>query len=123
MTKPKVKIIPRGGIAFVTHGHLHTAAVAAKQQLKTRGVSGIEIQKLDVVRFPSGEVKPRIKENVRGKDIFFFFGFTQRVELQTLTNFLEHILHDLLGVADLLLTQAAALITSVGYGVKSDDCN
>lgn len=76
MTKSKVKIIPRGGIAFVTHGHLHKAALAAKQQLKKRGVKNIKVQKLNVIRFPSGEVKPQIAENVRGKDIFFFFGFS-----------------------------------------------
>ena len=73
----KVKVIPRGGISFVTFGHLHQAALAAKKRLKERGIDNIiDVQELDVRHFPCGEVKPQIRENVRGKDVFLFFGFS-----------------------------------------------
>lgn len=77
MSKVKnIKIIPRGGVSIVaSRNMLHTAQMAQKQ-LRKRGVDSISLQELEVTRFNCGEVKPKIAENVRGKEVFFFFGFT-----------------------------------------------
>lgn len=77
MAKPdKVRIIPRGGVSIVCNDVMQQAAEAAQHRLKQRGVSDISLQTLNITRFPCGEVKPRITENVRGKEVFLFYGFT-----------------------------------------------
>ncbi len=72
----KVRIIPRGGISIVSNAAMLEAAKAARARLVKRGVPDVTLQELNITRFPCGEVKPRIAENVRGKEVFLFFGFT-----------------------------------------------
>ncbi len=72
----KVRIIPRGGISIVSNEAMFEAATAAQARLVKKGVTDVILQSLCITHFPCGEVKPRIAENVRGKDVFLFFGFT-----------------------------------------------
>ena len=74
--KATVRIIPRGGVSIVSCGNMLQTAFAAQAQLEKRGVPDVTVQELGITRFPCGEVKPKIIENVRGKEVFFFFGFT-----------------------------------------------
>ena len=77
MSKVKtVKIIPRGGVSIVSNEAMFDTAKAAQKQLEKRGVCDVTVQKLKVTRFPCGEVKPKIVDNVRGKEVFLFYGFT-----------------------------------------------
>lgn len=71
-----VLIIPRGGVSIVASNNMMATAKAACVRLKERGIRTVTLQELEVTRFPCGEVKPKIAENVRGKEVFFFFGFT-----------------------------------------------
>lgn len=72
----KVRIIPRGGVSIVCNSNMLETAHSAVTRLTKRGVCDVTIQLLDVTRFSCGEVKPKIVENVRGKEVFFFYGFT-----------------------------------------------
>lgn len=76
MSKEKVRIIPRGGVSILHNNVMLETAQAARARLAKRGVSDVTLQELDVTRFACGEVKPKIVENVRGKEVFFFYGFT-----------------------------------------------
>lgn len=55
---------------------LETAQVA-QARLTKRGVCDVTLQELSLTRFYCGEVKPKIVENIRGKEVFFFYGFSQ----------------------------------------------
>ena len=74
--RKKVKIIPRGGVSIVSSANMLTTANAAQEQLERRGVHSVTVQELEITPFSCGEVKPKITENIRGKEVFFFFGFT-----------------------------------------------
>jgi ribose-phosphate pyrophosphokinase len=77
MTEQKnVKIIPRGGVSFVCSENMLRTALAAQARLEKRGVHNVTVQELDITRFLCGEVKIKIAENVRGKEVFLFYGFT-----------------------------------------------
>ena len=73
----KVKIIPRGGVSLVCNKTMLATATAAQARLTKRGVCDVSLQQLSVHRFWCGEVKPKIVENVRGKEVFFFYDFSQ----------------------------------------------
>lgn len=75
--KNAVKIIPRGGVSIVSNETMFATATAAQARLTKRGVCDVTLQKLNIHRFWCGEVKPKIVENVRGKEVFFFYGFSQ----------------------------------------------
>lgn len=74
--KPKVRIIPRGGVSIVSCAAMLQTALGAQARLEKRGVQDVTVQELNITRFHCGEVKPKIAENVRGKEVFFFYGFT-----------------------------------------------
>ena len=74
--KPNVRIIPRGGISILSCANMLGTAQAAHTQLKKRGINSDDVQQLKITRHPCGEVKPKIAKNVRGKEVFFFYGFT-----------------------------------------------
>lgn len=82
MTKSKAKslkksrMLPRGGISFIYNEAMKAIAKTAKKRLRARGVTEVELQSLDCKSFPCGEIKPRINQNVRAKEVFLFFGFT-----------------------------------------------
>lgn len=73
------KFLPRGGISIIHNSVMENAAIAAKKTLGKHGVAIDEerdFQALDCKQFPCGEIKPRITMNVRAKDVFLFFGFS-----------------------------------------------
>jgi len=72
----KVKIIPRGGVTIMSSSNMLKSAQAAQRQLEKRGIYDVSVQELEVKHFPCGEVKPKIVDNVRGREVFFFYGFT-----------------------------------------------
>tara|TARA_B100000745_G_scaffold298633_1_gene247701 strand:- start:703 stop:1788 length:1086 start_codon:yes stop_codon:yes gene_type:complete len=71
----KQKFTNRNGVTFVTTDRMYPMAIAALNTLKEQTVKGISIHKVNFKRFPCGEMKPKITENVRHKDIFLFFDF------------------------------------------------
>lgn len=77
MTKRrKIKTICPGGIAIVSNEAMMPVASLATHYLKEMGITDVALQEVDIKRFPAGEILPRIRDNVRAKEVFLFFGFT-----------------------------------------------
>lgn len=76
MAKPaKVKFTNRSGVAFVTTERMRPMAMESLETLRTYSVKGIQVHEVDFTRFACGEMKPKITENVRHKDVFLFYDF------------------------------------------------
>ncbi len=55
--------------------NMETMARSASKKLESLGVNSITLSRVEMIRFPSGEVKPKIIENVSRKEVFIFFDF------------------------------------------------
>lgn len=55
--------------------NMKTMAHNAALELDSLGVDSITLNRVEMICFPSGEVKPKITENVRRKEVFLFFDF------------------------------------------------
>ncbi len=71
----KQKTTNRNGVTFVTTDRMRDTADAALNVLTKANVKGISIHEVDFTRFPCDELKPKIRDNVRHKDVFLFFDF------------------------------------------------
>lgn len=82
----KPKFTNRNGVTLVTTRRMHNTAKQALTVLEDRNIKGITLQEIDFTRFPCGEVKPKIKVNVRHKDVFLFFDFNNRAPNDDIVN-------------------------------------
>lgn len=71
----KLKLKGYKGMSFVTTERMLGMTTCARKTLKQLGVHKIKLQEVHFTRFTCGEVKPKIMENVRNKDVFLFFDF------------------------------------------------
>ena len=69
-------LLNANGILFVAMDNTIAQATEAREELTRLGVQEIELTTVDLTTFACGEVKPRIMMNVRKKDVYFFFKFT-----------------------------------------------
>jgi ribose-phosphate pyrophosphokinase len=69
------KYIANNGIVFAYTNGMEFTATKAAAELKTLGIRSITLSPVKLTRFPCREVKPKILENVRGKEVFLFFDF------------------------------------------------
>ncbi len=76
MNKPK--LTNPNGVTFATTDSMYPMAKSALDTLYERGVQEITLHKIDFTYFACGEVKPKIINNVRHKDVFLFYDFNNQ---------------------------------------------
>lgn len=69
-------LLNTGGIAFVSMNNSTVQATAAQAELVRLGITDIELSGVELTTFACGEVKPRLVKNVRQKDVYLFFKFS-----------------------------------------------
>ncbi|MCA9353905.1 MAG: ribose-phosphate pyrophosphokinase [Candidatus Kaiserbacteria bacterium] len=73
--KVKLRSTAKDGIVFVHTDGMKPMAKKARQHLKELGVPNITLCELELRRFESSEVKPKVLGNVRGGRVYLFYDF------------------------------------------------